>query len=188
MTFLAARNVTIDITLLEKTTRISVPGLSTTNGEDNLCTISGIPPGDYLAWASLKNDGCVMDPDWIYKNPGGLEISITTDSAAVELDFSVTNAIELVSPTNPREPLVPPAVDSATPTFTWESYPQAKEFIVEVKDAGGTVIWGGYEADGTINHPQLLAESTTSAVYDFLPVSNQPARRREDVSVESLCR
>ena len=164
VTFLASENSTVDISLLDRSTLSAIPGLSTFNAlSGGTYSIEGIPPGDYIAWASFQNDGYVMDPDWIFKNPGALEITFTTDTSS-ELNFSVTGVITINSPTNPADSIYPVMTDSSIPTFTWTAYPSAKEYIIEVKDINGNIIWGGYEADGTINHPQI---DSTSAVFNF---------------------
>ncbi|MEJ2103212.1 MAG: hypothetical protein P8X47_01400, partial [Ignavibacteriaceae bacterium] len=128
-------------------------------------SISNIPAGEYLAWASYKNDGYVMDPDWIFKNPGALFVSFAGDSSK-ERDFSVTDAITIISPTNPPEDITPAIADSIIPTFRWSAYPQTKEYIIEVRDINGELIWGGFKANGEIRHSQIPKEGT-SVKFNF---------------------
>jgi hypothetical protein len=166
VTFLASQNATVDITLLDPETRAVVPGLTVMIEETGLnYGIDGIPDGRYLAWASLKNDGYVIDPDWLFKNPGGLDIAFLTAESR-ELNFSVTDAITLVSPTNPAAATIPVMADSQQPVFTWTPYPSAQEYFIEVRDFGGKVIWGGVNADGTINHAYIDG-NTSSVVFNF---------------------
>jgi hypothetical protein len=119
--------------------------------------INNIPAGEYIAWASYKNDGYVMDPDWIFKNPGALFVSFGGDSSKVR-DFSVTDAITIVSPTNPSNEIIPALADSLVPTFYWNAYPSTKEYIIEVRDINGNLIWGGFKANGEIRHAQIPKE------------------------------
>jgi hypothetical protein len=166
VTFLASQNAAVDITLLDPETRAVIPGLTVRSQETGLTySIDGIPDGEYLAWASLENDGYVIDPDWLFKNPGGLDIAFLTAQNR-ELDFSVTDAITLVSPTNPAGATIPVMANSQQPTFTWTPYPSAQEYFIEVRDFGGEAIWGGINADGTVNHGYIGA-NTSSVVFNF---------------------
>jgi hypothetical protein len=151
--------------MLDKQTMATVNGLTTIIDTIRNYQIKNIPRGNYLAWASYKNDVYVMDPDWIFKNPGALEINFTSDSIA-SLNFSVTNAIKIISPTNSPDTILPVSVDSLNPTFSWNPYPQAKEYIIEVKDLNGNVIWGGFDENGTIRHAKIPRE-TTSIKFNF---------------------
>ena len=170
VTFLASENSTVDITLLDPETRSVIPGLSVMSDVSGLnYRIESIPDGDYIAWASLKNDGYVIDPDWLFKNPGGLDISFTT-SDSLELNFSVTGAITVLYPTNPPDSTYAFMADSQVPTFKWVAYPSAKEYFIEVRDHSGNVLWGGFNANGTVNHDVIGAEAI-SVVYGF---DNQP--------------
>ena len=170
VTFLASNNSTVDITLLDPETRAVIPGLSVMSGVSGLnYRMIEIPDGTYLAWASLKNDGYVIDPDWLFKNPGGLDISFAT-SDSMELNFSVTGAVTLISPTNPADSTFAFMADSQVPVFRWMPYSSAKEYFIEVKDQSGNVLWGGFEADGTVNHG-FIGAAADSVIYDF---DNQP--------------
>jgi hypothetical protein len=134
-----------------------VNGLTTVIDAGRNYAINKIPDGEYVAWASYENDGYVMDPDWIFKNPGALNISFDTISSKV-LDFSVTGAITIISPTNPANNIIPEPADSIIPTFYWNAYSSTKEYIIEVKDINGNLIWGGFKENGEINHAQIPKE------------------------------
>jgi type 1 fimbria pilin len=166
VTFLASENWFVDISLVDPETFSAVPGLSTmsdTSGNDY--EINMIPSGTFLAWASFMNDGYVMDPDWIFKNPGVLEVTFT-DGDTLDLDFSVTDAVIINSPTNPMDSIYAIIADSTTPTFNWEEYPSAKEYIIEVRKMNGEIIWGGFKEDGSINHHKIGAQ-TSSVLFNF---------------------
>ena len=117
----------------------------------------------------MKNDGYVIDPDWVFKNPGGLNISFAT-SDTIQLNFSVTGSITLLSPTNPADSTFAFMADSAVPTFRWSAYPSAKEYFIEVRDLSGHVLWGGFEDDGTVNHG-FIGAGVVNVEYNF---DNQP--------------
>jgi len=165
VTFLAVENGIVDVSLLDKISYSVVNGLTTIIDSSRNYSISNIPAGEYVAWASYKNDGYVMDPDWIFKNPGALFVSFAGDSSKVR-NFSVTGAITIVSPTNPPNDITPALADSLIPTFHWNAYPQAKEYIVEVRDINGELIWGGFKANGEIRHAQVPKE-WTSVEFNF---------------------
>ena len=165
VTFLAVENGIVDVSILDKISHSVVNGLTTVIDSSRNYSISNIPAGEYLAWASYKNDGYVMDPDWIFKNPGAPFVSFTGDSSK-ERDFSVTDAITIISPTNPPEDITPAMADSIIPTFQWSAYPQTKEYIIEVRDLNGELIWGGFKANGEINHAQIPKE-WTSVKFNF---------------------
>jgi len=173
VTFLATENSVVDITLLDPETRAVIPGLSVMNELSGPYRIESIPDGDYIAWASLKNDGNVIDPDWLFKNPGGLDISFAT-SDSLELPFSVTGAITILSPTNPADSTYAFMADSQVPTFRWNSYSSAKEYFIEVKDHSGNVLWGGFDANGTANHGFIGADAD-SVIYNFDSQPGTPA-------------
>jgi hypothetical protein len=157
VTFLAVENGTVDISLLDKISYSVVNGLTTVIDSSRNYILDNIPAGEYVAWASYENDGYVMDPDWIFKNPGALYVSFTIDTSKVR-DFSVTGAITIISPTNPANEITPALADSTIPTFQWSSYPQTKEYIIEVRDINGNLIWGGFTPAGEIRHSQIPKE------------------------------
>lgn len=166
VSFLASENSTVDITLLDPKTRTVIPGLAVMSDDTNLdYRISNIPDGSYLAWASLKNDGYVIDPDWLFKNPGGLDVTFTT-ATSLDLNFSVTDAIIIVSPTNPPDSAYAFMADSQVPAFRWEPYPSAKEYFIEVRDFDGNVLWGGFGADGVAHHG-FISGGADSVIYNF---------------------
>ena len=166
VTFLASENSIVDISLVDSATFWAIPGLSTFSDTSGLdYEINNIPSGTFLAWASFKNDGYVMDPDWIFKNPGVLSVTFM-ESDTIDLDFSVTDAVIINSPTNPPDSIYAIIADSTTPTFSWDEYPSAKEYIIEVRKMNGEIIWGGFNADGSINHHKIDAQ-TSSVLYNF---------------------
>jgi hypothetical protein len=166
VTFLASENWFVDISLVDPETFSAVPGLSTmsdTSGNDY--QINMIPSGEFLAWASFMNDGYVMDPDWIFKNPDVLNVAFT-DGDTLDMNFSVTDAVMINSPSNPPDSIYAVVADSTIPTFNWVEYPSAKEYIIEVRKLNGEIIWGGFKADGSINHHKIDAK-TTAVLYNF---------------------
>lgn len=174
VTFLASENSVVDITLLDRESGSVVPGLTVMSSASGLgYTVRAIPDGQYLAWASFRNDGYVVDPDWLFKNPGGLEIEFAS-ATTLDLPFSVTGAISLVSPTNPASNTSPAMAGSAVPTFSWLAYPSTQEYFIEVRNFDGDLLWGGFEADGTSRHA-YIPSSQRSVVYNFDAQPGAPA-------------
>lgn len=165
VTFLAKTNGIVDITLIHPGTRDTIPGLSTLNNTNNTYLLESIPPGTYIAWASFRNDGYVMDPDWIFKQ-GLPEITYDVNTPDQILDFSVTGVVTIADPTNGASLVVPEIIHELTPTFTWEKYPSAQEYIIEVFDSQGNTIWGGFDDAGVVQHDQITADKT-SVEFDF---------------------
>ncbi|TRX72697.1 carboxypeptidase regulatory-like domain-containing protein [Carboxylicivirga sp. M1479] len=163
LTFLATEGKDVNVNLLHPTTNEPIPGLVDMS-ENMSYSLSGIPDGDYLVKASFENDTYVVDPDWIIKNG---EPMLTANGSAVVIDFSLTNAVTLNSPTNPMSTTVPIEIASTTPTFEWTSYSSSSDYVIEVSDANGNVIWGGIN-DGV--DPPLknitIPSSTTSIAYN----------------------
>lgn len=165
ITFLATSDtLAVDIVLRDPVTKQVIPGMRTREDGGNY-SLDSIPDGDFLAWASFENDGYVMDPDWIFKNPGALDLSFPADNGTV-LPFSVTGSVKIVSPTNPADSIYAFMADSATPTFSWLAYSSAKEYIIEVRDINGNIVWGGFDASGVVQHQQILKENL-SIQYNY---------------------
>ena len=165
ITFLASHNSEVDITLVHPVTYDAIPGLNTFNTGGLTYLLDSIPPGTYIPWASYRNDGYVMDPDWIRKNGLPVTTFVRGDSLKT-IDFSITDAVTIVSPTNHPDTITPRVIEEFNPTFVWKKYPSTQEYIVGVYDASGNLVWGGFDSAGTVLHPQLSSRDT-SVVYNF---------------------
>ena len=161
VTFLAVENGEVDVSLIHPITRDVIPGTSTQTSATNY-SISSVPNGDFIARASFENDSYVMDPDAIVKF-GEPVVTITNDS--VDLPFDVTGTVTLDSPTNPATDTVPAIVTSLTPTLTWTAYPSTTDYVIEVINSSGNVIWGGFSSNGTVKDFQV-SSAQTNVVFD----------------------
>jgi hypothetical protein len=161
---------TVDVALLDSATFSTIPGLTVQTDASTNYTITNIPPGRYLAWASFKNDGYVIDPDDIFKH-GYPMVTFTASGGVQTRTFTITGAITLISPTNDADYVYPAMADSLVPLFSWKkesSYSSVKEYIIEVKDFNGNVMWGGYDrTTGAINHEQISQSVTVQKRYNF---------------------
>ena len=82
------------------------------------------------------------------------------------LEFSVTGAITIISPSNLADSIIPDTVESSSPVFSWDSYPQSKEYIIEVRDINGNLIWGGFTESGEVLHSPI-SKYKTSVEFNF---------------------
>lgn len=146
--------------MIHSETEDTIPGLSTHNDTNLAYLLESIPPGTYIFWASYRNDGYVMDPDFIY-NFGLPQFTLDENSVDDSIpDFTVTSAVTIISPSNEASVVIPEIIHTDTPTFSWNPYASAKEYIVEVYDSKGNTIWGGYDDTGVVQHPQITFHQT----------------------------
>jgi hypothetical protein len=144
VSFLAVENGVTDITITHPGTHEVIPGLRTFNSTANQFSLTSVPNGTFDIVASLDNDGFVLDPDRIVKF--GVP-SITVTGLPVTVDFDVTDAVPLLTPVDNEEVPLPAA--DADLVFSWEAYPSTSDYVVEVVNESGEVIWGGFADDGT---------------------------------------
>jgi len=144
----ATTNTEVDVALTDPNTRETIPGLSIQTINRNY-VITSVPPGIYLARATFANDGKVMDPNWIIKN-GQPYVSVGVDT--VTRDFTVTGAAELIGPTNPSSSTQPVEIIDTLPIFSWNAYSSADHYIIEVINASGKVIWGGFSNNWNVRN------------------------------------
>ncbi len=162
ITFLATQNIEVDVSLTHPVTGEAIPGLTAMTSSQSY-TIADVADGTYLARASFMNDEKVMDPDWIIKNG---EPYVTVSGGSATRDFSITGAIGLSSPTNASTTTLPTQISTTTPTFTWNAYSSTSDYIVEVTDANGQLIWGGFSSNWTVRN-LIIPSSSTSVVFNF---------------------
>ncbi len=164
VTFSATTSGEVDVTLINPLTKETIPGLVTKTVGGNY-SITKVPNGTYIARASYSNDTYVVDPDWILKNG---EPIVTTTGNAVTQNFSVTGAVMLASPTNALITTKPVEIIGSTPTFTWQPYSSTSDYVIEVSDINGNVIWGGFTKSGltiTKNLP-FIPKTQLSIVFN----------------------
>jgi hypothetical protein len=164
ITFLATTAVEVDVALTHPITHETIPGLSTMTAASNY-TILKVPTGTFLARATYRNDDRVVDPDWILKNG---EPTVTVSTSSIQRNFSLTGSMTLSSPTNAATSNQPFSVTSTTPTFSWNAYPSTNDYVIEVTNSNGKVIWGGFSGSGvTLTKKVSLPSSQTSVVFNY---------------------
>lgn len=188
VSFLAAPNSVVDVTLIHPGTGEVIPGLSTfIDAITRTYTLNNVPEGTFVAIASLKTDGYVLDPDSVAKfgEPkvtvlGGVAypfVNGVQSSTAGSLNFDVTGAVTLTQPVDN------PVMTSGAVTFKWNAYPSTKNYILEVTDENGNVVWGG-NAPGANDY--TVGAATTQVTYPATaPTLNGTYRLRIYASVTS---
>ncbi|WPP51881.1 MSCRAMM family protein [Catalinimonas niigatensis] len=161
ISFLASTAVEVDVALTHPLTHEPIPGLKASTTANY--SIQNVPAGTFLARATYRNDERVVDPDWIVKFGEPL---VEVAGGQVNRDFSLTNALKVMSPTNLPSNTIPSEITSLTPSFSWESYASASDYVVEVSDASGNVIWGGIDRSQSIPVKKVIIPSSQTRV-DF---------------------
>lgn len=168
ITILSGSNKDVDVSLTHPVTKETIPGLTVTTTNLSYEMVD-VPDGQYLFRATFENDDKVMDPDWIVKNG---EPYVTVSGATI-MNFSITDAVLLISPTNGSTTTQPLEVVSTTPTFEWTDYPQTSSYVIEVTDSNGKVIWGGFSTDFTTKNIDI-PKSVTSITFGDTTYGNAP--------------
>ncbi len=161
ISFLAAANSIVDITLLHPATGDVIPGLRTFNDDTNSFSLVNVPDGEFHATASFESDGYVLDPDSLVKF--GVPTVTVSGGSAESIDFDVTDSVTMRMPTS-GETL---AFDSAV--FEWLPYSSSSDYVVEVSDVSGNIIWGGFDTDKAklfmVDAGDTLSDPNTSETY-----------------------
>ncbi len=99
-------------------------------------TIENVPDGRYVVLAAFENDGCVRDPDICQAGTETVHIELPTQNAMNVGTFKITDALPTVSPGAEA-----PQEVTERPTLTWGTDSNSQEYIVEVFDAYGDVVF-----------------------------------------------
>ncbi len=161
VTFLAVENGEVDVSLTDKETGAVIPGTNVNTVSTNY-VINSVAPGDYYIRATFKVDGYVVDPDAIVKH-GEPEVKVVAVNL-IDQNIDVTGAVKLTSPIVPADG-TPVEIYTLTPRFTWAPYSSTSDYVVEVRDVHGEVIWGGFSTDGNLTKLVNPPKETTSIVY-----------------------
>ncbi len=172
VTFLAVENGEVDVSLTDQETGAVIPGTNVNTVSTNY-SINSVAPGDYFIRATFTIDGYVVDPDSIVKH-GEPEVNVVAANL-VDQNIDVTGAVKLTSPIVPADG-TPVEINTLTPTLSWAAYPSTLDYVVEVRDVNGDVMWGGFSTDGLFTKLVNPPKATTSIVYSDdgqgLPLEN----------------
>ncbi|MBT28860.1 MAG: hypothetical protein CMO01_04285 [Thalassobius sp.] len=161
---LSTSNKDVDIALVHPITMQAIPGLNTFSSGQSF-EISNVPSGTFIARATFENDSRVMDPDRIAKFG---ETEVTFNDDVVELTFDITNTVEVNTITNTSDDLTPVEINTTTPTFEWTAYSSTSDYVIEVSDMNGNVVWGGFgaTADELPTKNVIIPSSQLSVKYN----------------------
>ena len=172
VTFLAVENGEVDVSLTDQETGAVIPGTNVNTVSTNY-SINSVAPGSYYIRATFKIDGYVVDPDSIVKH-GEPEVNVVAANLR-DQNIDVTGAVILNSPIVPADG-TPVEINTLTPTLSWAAYPSTLDYVVEVRDVNGDVMWGGFSTDGLFTKLVNPPKATTSIVYSDdgqgLPLEN----------------
>lgn len=137
--------------LVHAATGEPVPGLAGPASPSAGFSLSGVPPGRYRIRGFLEPDAQVLDPDLI-RQQEELEFSIA-EAAPATVELPAAASIELLAPTGS-------STVGTEATFRWAAHPEATFYVVEVRNAEGQLVWGGFDARGTPRF-RVLGSSTS---------------------------
>lgn len=129
-----------------------IPGLAVGARYGETWFVDGVPPGRFAVRTALERDGVVEDPEPIRTE--GLPQVEVVGSEMVTIALPVAPALALLEPTET-------ASVAAPPLFRWAPVAGADFYVIEVRDAAGRNLWGGFDAGG-IWRFTILAPDTTA--------------------------
>lgn len=137
----------------------------------------GIPPGSYVVLAAFENDGLVRDPDTSIGGTATQYIEVTAGQTTTVEGFKITEALAITSPgaDGPEE------VQGA-PVLSWVDDSSEDEYLLEVFDAFGNLVWmftepGQSGDDPAVTYAGPALESgmyyqfRVTSIKDMVPIS-----------------
>ena len=139
-----------ELFLAEPESGAAVPGLSTMASFSGSYNLAQVPDGDYLIRAGLELDGRVLNVQRaLDEGPPIAQVQGADLMVALESQPSVEGLA---------------ASAGATPTLSWSAQTDADFYVVELFDAAGQNLWGGFDASRNPKFRVLVPE--TSVLYD----------------------
>lgn len=100
-------------------------------------TIEGVPAGSYVVVAAFENDGLVRDPDRCIAGTDDVHIQVAAATPlAISQSFKITGALEVMAPGALAAEMITEA-----PTFKWVDDSAEDQYLVELFDAFGRLVW-----------------------------------------------
>lgn len=120
---------------------ITVPGLrAPRTGVPNVTgafTMDGVPAGKYVVVAAFENDGLVRDPDQCIAGTADVHIEVVAATPlTVPESFKITGALSILAPG-----AMGPESLTAAPTFSWVDDASEDQYLVELFDSYGQLVW-----------------------------------------------
>lgn len=117
-----------------------LPG-ATVSTDGGRFTIGGMPAGRYRVRAFLEEDDLVLSPDLI-RTLEDLEV-VLGDTDPIRVDVPSAPSMALLAPSATSTASVGSDFE-----FRWRPHEGATFYVVEVENAHGQVVWGGFDARG----------------------------------------
>jgi len=120
---------------------VTVPGLRAprTGAPDisGAFTMEGVPAGNYVIVAAFENDGLVRDPDQCIAGTDDVHITVAANTPfTVPETFKITGALNVIDPGAAGAQSV-----TGAPTFSWGDDSSEDQYIVDLFDSYGQMVW-----------------------------------------------
>jgi hypothetical protein len=134
-------------------------------------TIEGVPAGRYVVLGAFENDALVRDPDLSIGGTSTLHIDVSAGGTTTVDGFKITEALEVLSPgaDGPEEV-------TGTPVFSWADDSSEDQYLVEVFDAFGEIIWDTTISGSSGQDPSVTYEGPAlepGGFYQFRATSSK---------------
>ena len=116
--------------------RAPEPGAPPSIRNSETWTIPDVPEGRYVVLAAFENDFCVRDPDTSIAGTLPVHLALPADAGTIGESFKITGALAVMSPGVDE-----PEAVTEPPTLTWEDDSGEQDYLVEVFDAYGDLVW-----------------------------------------------
>jgi hypothetical protein len=129
-------------------------------------SITGVPPGRYVALAAFENDHLVRDPDLCQGGTALLHFDVPASGPVDVGGFKITGSLDVLSPGAAG----PETVTTTTPTFSWVDDSSEDAYELTVVDSLGHVVWAPPPfagSSGTNPSVTYAGPVLTSGYYQF---------------------
>ncbi len=138
------------VVLVEPQTQTEIPGLEVEAAFGGAYQITGVPDGRFQILAGLEADGRVLNAQRALESgPPIAEVA----GAALTIDLETQPAVRRLQTDS-----------SAGLTLSWTALPEAEFYVVELFDAVGQNLWGGFDVSGNPRFRVLVPD--TQVPYD----------------------
>lgn len=157
---------------------VTVPGLRAprtgTPDVTGAFTMEGVPAGKYVIVAAFENDGLVRDPDLCISGTDDVHIQVAPATPLTIGDsFKITGALPVIDPGASGASMV-----TGVPTFSWGDDSSEDQYLVELFDSYGELVWMKTTPGVSGGTPSLLYDGpalTSGMFYQFRVTSQKTA-------------
>jgi hypothetical protein len=135
-------------------------------------TMEGVPAGRYVIVAAFENDGLVRDPDLCQAGTDDVHIEVAPNAPlAIPDAFKITGALAVLDPGAMGASMV-----SGLPTFSWVDDSSEDQYLVELFDSYGELVWMKTMPGVSGGTPSMLYDGpalTSGMYYQFRTTSSR---------------